>query len=77
MADPIKQAKAASKSEAHLYVWDVIIQILEGGATPARSDAQANEAANRVIAIARAESQRMLEKHDQAMRAVSQAVGNG
>lgn len=76
MAEPIKQAKAASKAEAHLYVWDVIIQILEGGATPARSDAQAKEAANRVIAIARAESQRMLKKYDQAMRAVSRRLAN-
>ncbi|MBN5108838.1 hypothetical protein JY464_07085 [Stenotrophomonas maltophilia] len=77
MADAIKHAKAAAKAEAHLYVWETVVAILEGSASPDR-DRAAIAPINRVIAIAKKEQQRLLAKYDAELAKVdSQAVGNG
>lgn len=71
MADKRDLVRIACKSEAHLYVWGAVIDILEGSSTPGRSDAEAERAVERVIAIARKESQRLLSKHDAAVAGMS------
>lgn len=71
MADHSKQVRAASKSEAHLYVWGAVIDILEGGSTPGRSDARGASAVDQVIKIARKEQGRLLAAHDAALMQLS------
>lgn len=71
MAEHSKQVRAASKSEAHLYVWAAIIDILEGSATPGRSDARGASAVDQVIKIAREEQGRLLAAHDAALMQLS------
>lgn len=67
MADHSKHVRSASKSEAHLYVWGAVIDILEGGSTPGRSDARGASAVDQVIKIARKEQGRLLAAHDAAL----------
>lgn len=75
MADAVKHARAAAKAEAHLYIWDAVVQLLEGPTSPDR-DLQAIKPVNRVIAIAKKEQQRLLAKYDGELAKVgSQAVG--
>lgn len=77
MTDAVMHAKAAAKAEAHLYVWDTVVAILESGASP-HGDRAAIAPVSRVIAIAKKEQQRLLAKYDGELAKVnSQAVGNG
>jgi hypothetical protein len=71
VTEALKQAKAAAKAEAHLYVWGVVVDILEGSATPGRSDARGASAVDRVIKIARKEQARLLAAHDAALTHLS------
>lgn len=71
MADHSKHLRAASKSEAHLYVWGAVIDILEGGSTPGRSDARGASAVDQVVKIARKEQGRLLAAHDAALMHLS------
>ena len=77
MADHRKHIRAASKSEAHLYVWGAVINILEGGATPGRSDALGAEAVDQVIGIARKEQGRLLAAHDAALMKLTKEMADG
>ncbi|WP_353085436.1 hypothetical protein [Stenotrophomonas sp.] len=71
MADRSRHIKVASKSEAHLYVWGAIIDILEGSATPGRSDSRGASAVDQVVKIARKEQVRLLAAHDAALMQLS------
>ncbi len=53
-----KQAEAL----AELYVWDTIVEILEGSTAP--RDASGQKAARRVIAIAKAEQRKLFRKYE-------------
>mgnify|MGYP001063246157 CR=1 FL=1 len=53
-----KQAEAL----AELYVWDTIVEILEGSTAPVSESGQ--KAALRVIAIAKAEQRKLFRKYE-------------
>jgi hypothetical protein len=53
-----KQAKAL----AEMYVWDTVVEILEGGTAPVSESGQ--KAARRVIAIAKAEQRKLFRKYE-------------
>lgn len=57
-----KQAKAL----AELYVWDTVVEILEGSTAP--RDASGQKAALRVIAIAKAEQKKLFRKYEAEAR---------
>jgi len=58
----IKQADAL----AELYVWDTVVEILEGSTAP--RDASGQKAARKVIAIAKAEQKKLFRKYDAEAR---------
>ena len=53
-----KQAKAL----AEMYVWDTIVEILEGSTAP--RDESGQKAARKVIAIAKAEQKKLFRKYE-------------
>lgn len=53
-----KQAEAL----AELYVWEMVVEILEGSTAP--RDASGQKAARKVIAIAKAEQKKLFRKYD-------------
>lgn len=57
-----KQADAL----AELYVWDTIVEILEGSTAP--RDESGQKAARKVIAIAKAEQKKLFRKYDAEAR---------
>jgi len=65
-----REASKAAEALAHLYVWDSVISILEGGSTPDRQDAKSAKAVARVINTAKRECERLLAIHDKHMAAM-------
>lgn len=58
----VKQADAL----AELYVWDTVVEILEGSTAP--RDESGQKAARKVIAIAKAEQKKLFRKYDAEAR---------
>lgn len=57
-----KQAEAL----AEMYVWDTVVEILEGSTAP--RDESGQKAARKVIAIAMAEQKKLFRKYDAEAR---------
>lgn len=70
MTDMHREANKAAEALAHLYVWDTVVSILEGSATPSRQDAKSSKEVDKVICIARRECQRLLVIHDRHIAAI-------
>lgn len=72
MGDIKSRAKVAAEALAHLYVYDTVVEILEGSTAPDR-DASAVKPVERIVAICKKEQQRLLRKYDRAMEGIPHA----
>jgi hypothetical protein len=56
------QIKVAAKALAELYVWDCLVEILEGSTAPRSRSGQ--KTAERVIALCKREQHKLLRQYD-------------
>lgn len=59
--------KEAAKAMSALYVWDCVVGILEGGASPSHAGSSEYKDAQRVIKIANAAKLRLLKAYDRVV----------
>lgn len=56
--------RRAADANAYLHVWDAIVSILEGEASPGRLDSRAYNASAKIIKICHEQQQRCLTIYD-------------
>lgn len=70
--DARAHARKAAETMAHMYVWETVLSILHGSATPDRQDAKAGREVQRVTRIARSEIKRLAGFYDEHFAAITE-----